>query len=87
MTHIIYFASDYLPRRGRIQEGDALAVYFSMNISSVLGDIHLSGKKVYTLFIAPSGEMPKAEGDALVAYFAMNIASVLGDIHLSGKNR
>ena len=34
----------YLPRRGRTQEGDALAVYFSMNISRVLGDIHLSGK-------------------------------------------
>ena len=58
MTHIIYFASDYLPRRGRTQEGDALAVYFAMNISRVLGDIHLSGKKVYTLFIAPAGAMP-----------------------------
>ena len=28
----------YLPRRGRIQEGVALAVYFAMNISSGLGD-------------------------------------------------
>ena len=25
-------------------EGDALAVYFAMNITSELGDIHLSGK-------------------------------------------
>ena len=33
----------YLPRRGRIKEGDALAVYFAMNISRELGDIHRSG--------------------------------------------
>ena len=28
-----------LPRRGRIKEGEALAVYFTMSISSALGDI------------------------------------------------
>ncbi len=33
----------YRPRRGRIKEGEALAVYFAMNISSVLGDIHRNG--------------------------------------------
>ena len=32
----------YLPRRGRIKEGDALAVYFAMNISRGLSDIHPS---------------------------------------------
>ena len=62
MTHIIYFASDYLPRRGRTQEGDALVAYFAMNIASVLGDIHLSGKKVYTLFIAPVGGDAEGRG-------------------------
>ncbi len=36
-------SSIYLPRRGRIQEGAALAVYFAMNISCELGDIHRSG--------------------------------------------
>ena len=35
--------SGYLPRRGRIKEGEALAVYFAMNISRGLGDIHRSG--------------------------------------------
>ena len=30
------------------------------------------------VFIAPVGEMPKAEGEALVVYFAMNISSVPG---------
>ncbi len=34
----------YLPRRGRIKEGVALAGYFTMNISRVLGDIHRSGQ-------------------------------------------
>ena len=29
--------SVYLPRRGRIQEGEAVAVYFAMNITSALG--------------------------------------------------
>ena len=32
-------SSVYLPRRGRTQEGAALAVYFAMNISRVLGTI------------------------------------------------
>ncbi len=32
-------SSAYLPRRGRTQEGEALAVYFAMNTSSVFGDI------------------------------------------------
>ena len=32
----------YLPRRGRTQEGDVLAVYFAMNISREHGDIHRS---------------------------------------------
>ena len=39
-----FSCSGYLPRRGRIKEGAALAVYFAMNISRVLGDIHRSGK-------------------------------------------
>ena len=30
--------NDYLPRRGRIKEGEALAVYFAMNISREHGD-------------------------------------------------
>ena len=36
---IVYFVarSQDLPRRGRIKEGEALAVYFAMNISSVFG--------------------------------------------------
>ncbi len=36
---IVYFVtlSQDLPRRGRIKEGEALAVYFTMNISSVFG--------------------------------------------------
>ena len=34
----------YLPRRGRTQEGDVLAVYFAMNISRGLSDIHRSDK-------------------------------------------
>ena len=36
----------YRPRRGRCrrQRGDALAVYFAMNISRGLGDIHRSVK-------------------------------------------
>ena len=36
-------ASFYLPRRGRTQEGAALAIYFAMNISREHGDIHPSG--------------------------------------------
>ena len=32
-------SSDYLPRRGRIQEGEAIAVYFAMCMTSVLGAI------------------------------------------------
>ena len=39
----------YLPRRGRIKEGDALAVYFAMNILREPGDIHLSGKMKYVV--------------------------------------
>ena len=30
----------YRPRRGRIKEGEALAVYFAMNTASELGDTH-----------------------------------------------
>ena len=39
----------YLPRRGRIKEGDAQVVYFTMNISREPGDIHLSGKMKYVV--------------------------------------
>ena len=31
--------ASYLPRRGRIKEGEAVAVYFAMNIASVFGNI------------------------------------------------
>ena len=36
--------ASYLPRRGRIKEGAALAVYLTMNTSREPGDIHRSGK-------------------------------------------
>ena len=39
-----FSCSGYLPRRGRIKEGAALAIYFAMNITSEPGDIHRSGK-------------------------------------------
>ena len=44
MTLVRNAVAFYLPRRGRIKEGEALAVYFAMNISRVFGDIHRSGK-------------------------------------------
>ena len=38
MTLVRNAVAFYLPRRGRIKEGEAVAVYFAMNISSELGD-------------------------------------------------
>ena len=52
----------YLPRRGRTQEGAALAVYFAMNISRELGDIHRSEQMVKCVctFLVESIQLNKA---------------------------
>ena len=72
-------ASLYRPRRGRIKEGVALAVYLAMNIASESGNALSS--EISTSVLAPlSGELPKAEGAPLAVYFSMNTASALGDV-------
>ena len=54
--------ASYLPRRGRTQEGAALAIYFAMNISRELGDIHRSEQmaKCVCTFLVGSIQMNKA---------------------------
>ena len=75
-------ASFYLPRRGRIKEGDALAVYFAMNISRGLSDIHPSD---YPTFCIKGSEGTKgSEGLSNVPIDANGIIEIYPPFSLKG---